>query len=99
MIVFFDLPVETQANRRAYTKFRKFLLMDGFIMVQKSVYSKVVLNGASANTAKTRVRNNKPPEGTVQIMVITEKQFQNIEYIIGEGQKTVVDSQSRLVFL
>ena len=39
IIVFFDLPTETALDRKNYTKFRKFLIKDGFIMLQYSVYT------------------------------------------------------------
>lgn len=42
IIVMFDLPVVTSAERQEYTKFRKFLLKSGFIMMQESVYTKIV---------------------------------------------------------
>ena len=35
VIVFFDLPITTIQGIRAYTKFRRFLLKDGFIMMQE----------------------------------------------------------------
>jgi CRISPR-associated protein Cas2 len=38
VMVFFDLPVVTSAERKEYTKFRKFLIHEGFIMMQFSVY-------------------------------------------------------------
>ena len=33
-----DLPVVTKAERRAYTVFRRFLINDGYDMIQFSVY-------------------------------------------------------------
>lgn len=98
-MVFFDLPVETPINRREYSKFRKYLLNDGFVMMQKSVYSKIVLNGYASNVVTEKIRKHKPAEGKVQILVITEKQYQNIEYLLGEPQKEIIDSQARLVIL
>ena len=38
VIVFFDLPVDTLEHKRAYRKFRKFLIEKGFLMMQESVY-------------------------------------------------------------
>lgn len=99
IMVFFDLPVETKADRREYSKFRKYLLEDGFVMMQKSVYSKIVLNGYASNLVAEKIRKHKPAEGKVQILVITEKQYQSIEYVLGEPQKEVVDCQTRLVIL
>ncbi|MCS6997672.1 MAG: CRISPR-associated endonuclease Cas2, partial [Casimicrobiaceae bacterium] len=47
MLVFFDLPVVTRAERQAYAQFRRFLLNDGFDMIQLSVYGRI-LNGRDA---------------------------------------------------
>ncbi|MDY0244393.1 MAG: CRISPR-associated endonuclease Cas2, partial [Sphaerochaeta sp.] len=44
VIVMFDLPVLTRPQRKAYRKFRKWLIATGFIMLQESIYSKLVLN-------------------------------------------------------
>lgn len=99
ILVFFDLPVLTKADRREYSKFRKYLLGDGFVMMQKSVYSKIVLNGYASRVVAEKIRKHKPAEGNVQILTITEKQFQNIEYVLGEPQNEIVDTQSRLVIL
>ena len=34
ILVFFDLPTETKKERKAYTRFRKELMNDGFSMFQ-----------------------------------------------------------------
>ena len=47
MLVFFDLPVVTAKEKKDATKFRKFLLKDGYNMVQWSVYSRIC-NGMDA---------------------------------------------------
>lgn len=47
VLVFFDLPVETGAQKREYVKFRKLLLKSGFLMLQESVYCKLALNGTA----------------------------------------------------
>lgn len=39
ILVFFDLPVKTKAEKREATKFRKFLINDGYHMLQYSVYA------------------------------------------------------------
>ncbi len=38
VITMFDLPVVTPKARKAYARFRKTLLEDGFTMMQYSVY-------------------------------------------------------------
>lgn len=99
VIVFFDLPTVTNEDRKEYRKFRKFLLQEGFIMMQESVYAKIALNGGSANLIKNKVRTHKPKAGLVEMLTITEKQFSGIEFIAGNEQKKVVDSQERLIVL
>lgn len=84
LIVFFDLPVETSKNRKDYRRFRKFLLKDGYLQMQESVYVKLVVNDGVADSAISRLRKNKPPSGLVQVLRVTESQFSTIEYITGE---------------
>lgn len=97
VIVFFDLPNVTYEDRKSYNKFRKFLINDGFIMMQESVYCKLAMNSISANLIKERVRKNKAPKGIIQMLSVTEKQFASIEYVIGSNQNNVLDSTNRLV--
>ena len=99
IIVMFDLPVVTSVERQEYTKFRKFLLKSGFIMMQESVYTKLVLNGTMVNLMKNKIRKNKPQEGLVEMLVITEKQFSGIEYVSGGEQENIVDGEERLIII
>ena len=78
IVVIFDLPTETKADLRRYRKFVKFLVNEGYLRVQYSVYSKLCINSNSASTATKRLTNNSPAEGDVRYLVITEKQYQNI---------------------
>jgi len=99
VIVMFDLPTITANDSREYRKFRKFLIKTGFIMMQESVYSKLVLNATAAEAIVAGVRRNKPPAGIIQLLTVTEKQFSNIELVVGSVVKDVVDSTERLVVL
>jgi CRISPR-associated protein Cas2 len=99
VVVFFDLPVLTKKDMRQYTKFRKHLISQGFVMVQKSVYSKISLNGSAASAVVDNLRKNSPLSGVVQVLIVTEKQYQGIEFIVGEARKETVDTQQRLVVL
>ena len=40
LILFFDLPVVSKEDRRIYATFRKYLIKNGYIMMQYSVYYK-----------------------------------------------------------
>ena len=107
MIVFFDLPVLTSKQRRDYRDFRKFLLKSGFLMLQESVYCKLVQNPVVADVLQTNIRNNKPEEGLVQVLRVTEKQYSKMElvndflqlYIVGENHSQVLNNDERLVIL
>ena len=89
----------TSENRRAYSKFRKFLLKNGFIMLQESVYCKLALNGTAVNAIIDNVHRNKPQEGLVQLLTVTEKQYSKMDIIIGEMKSEPLDSDERLVIL
>lgn len=98
-IVFFDLPTLTSEDLREYRKFRQFLLKNGFIMMQESVYSKLVLSGNSSDLLTQKINNNLPKNGLVQLLVVTEKQFAGIKYLKGKHQSKVIDSDSRLIIM
>ena len=97
LLIFFDLPMETSKNRKDYAVFHKFLIKNGFIMMQKSVYSKLVVNGVTSQAVKERVEKNLPPEGIVELLEVTENQFSKIDYLVGENQNFVEESMDRIV--
>lgn len=97
VIVFFDLPTLTSENRREYTRFRKFLIKNGFLMLQESVYTKMALNQTAAMSVVESVRKNKPLEGLVQMMTVTEKQYNRMEYVCGNFNSEVLCTDERLV--
>ena len=99
IIVMFDLPVTTASDRREYTRFRKYLIKNGFLMMQESVYCKLAQNSTAADLIVQNVKKNKPISGLVQTLRITEKQFSRMEYIVGEKTNEVLDSDERFVIL
>ncbi len=99
MLVFFDLPMLTKVNLRDYRNFRTFLLKNGFIMMQKSVYSKLVINKNSSQLLRNQVIKNLPKNGLVQLLTVTEKQFADIEFLVGQSNSKVLSSIDRVVVL
>lgn len=99
VIVFFDLPILTDSNRREYRKFRKYLIKSGFVMMQESVYCKLAQNSTAADAMIVKLKNNKPVSGLVQAIKITEKQYAKMEFIVGENKNKVLDSDERLIVL
>ncbi|MEZ7570101.1 CRISPR-associated endonuclease Cas2 [Streptococcus anginosus] len=99
MILMFDMPVETAEERKAYRKFRKFLIKEGFIMHQFSVYSKLLLNSSANNALLERLKINNPKKGSITLLTVTEKQFSRMIYLNGEKDTSIANSDARLVFL
>lgn len=95
IIVMFDANSTTKTDLRNYSKWHKFLINSGFIMMTESVYSKLALNPANAKAIKAEIRKNLPPAGTVQVAELTEKQFNNIEYYLGEPKNNVINTFER----
>ncbi|EHR32286.1 CRISPR-associated endonuclease Cas2 [Helcococcus kunzii] len=99
VLVFFDLPTETLQDKKEYRRFRKFLLKEGFMMMQESVYCKLTLNQTNASTIRDKIVKNKPESGLVQLIVITEKQYQSMEFICGSKKTDLIDSDKEVLFL
>ena len=99
LMVFFDLPTATSENRRNYRRFRKDLISNGFFMLQESVYCRMVINEAMAKSVVARIESFKPPQGVVCAMIITEKQFAGISFIVGDMKSDVVTTEQSLVIL
>lgn len=86
VFVIFDLPVDTRQARRHATLFRKFLLEDGFLKIQYSVYGRVCASRESAEVHSARVGSRVPPDGQVRIFFLTDKQF---------GRQQIYDGKRR----
>ena len=83
MMVLFDLPTVTKTERRAYTLFRRFLLNDGYDMIQYSIYGRI-LNGSDAEEKHMkRLVANLPPEGSIRVLTVTEKQYASMKLLVG----------------
>lgn len=94
VLVFFDLPVTTETHKKAYRKFHKFLLKNGFLMLQESVYCKMAVK-----TIVDNVHRNKPEKGLIQLLTVTEKQYSKMDIIIGDIKNEILDTDERLVIL
>lgn len=99
MLVFFDLPTLTSDDRKNYRLFRKSLIKNGFIMLQESVYCKMMTSPTMEQSVKKLIHSNKPPAGIVTTLAVTEKQFVKMDYVVGEYQNDVIDSEERLIVL
>jgi len=99
MLLMFDLPVTTPADRRAYRQFRKFLISEGFIMHQYSVYSKLLLNNTANQAMIKRLEKQNPQRGCITLLTVTEKQFSRMTYLFGQRNTSVGNTDKRIIFL
>ena len=99
VLIFFDLPTETREDRRDYSRFRKFLIKSGYMMIQESVYSKLSLNSGQTEQIIEEVKKHRPQKGSVQILSITEKQYSKMEILSGNVDTDVLNSDERLVII
>jgi CRISPR-associated protein Cas2 len=72
----FDLPVALKAERQAATQFRNTLLDLGFEMSQYSVYLRFCTGQTQCDTLTKRVEAAVPAGGSVNVLFITDKQFE-----------------------
>lgn len=98
-LLYFDLPSVTKKDHREYRRFVKFLKENGFAMFQESVYTKLSINSSTAETTVRKLREKLPPEGMISCITVTEKQFSEMDILLGDAESDVVLTTDRVVFL
>jgi len=83
LMVFFDLPVKTKGDKRAYARFHKFLIRAGYDMIQYSIYARICNGPEAVDTQVLKLKAHKPPDGSVRYMRVTEKQFVDMQVLVG----------------
>ena len=84
IMTIFDLPVGTKEDRSKATKFRNWLLDDGYIMIQFSVYARPCISYEHMEKHKLRLQSSTPDSGFVKILFFTDKQWQLSINVIGK---------------
>lgn len=84
LIVLFDLPVKSKPSRKRYQQFHKFLIKDGYTMMQFSVYSRITDGLDGVEKHLNRLRANVPSKGNVRVMTVTEKQYASMIFLVGK---------------
>lgn len=97
LLIMFDLPTDTLEEKRDYRRFRKTLISNGFSMLQESVYTRLLLTPSMEQSVLAAIQKEKPAKGVVTSLLITEKQFSSMHYIVGEYHSEILDTDERLV--
>lgn len=87
IFVMFDLPVGTKAQSKAATKFREFLLDEGFEKSQFSVYARFCNGKEQFESYMRRIEAKLPDRGDVHILTFTDKQYENIVRFSGQRRR------------
>lgn len=97
ILVFYDLPTDTETDRKNFTRFRNNLLQDGFTMFQFSIYIRHCASKENAKVHIDRIKSFLPPKGHVGILTITDRQFGMIEIFYGkEKEKNPIQEPQQL---
>lgn len=99
LFVFFDLPVKSKAERRDATRFRNFLVNDGYDMMQLSIYTRVCRGQETADKHIERVKKNLPPKGSIRALQVTERQYARMKLLVGTPTRQEQTGTSQLVLL
>lgn len=83
VLLMFDIPTKSKKEQKSANKFRVSLVKLGFFMMQFSVYVKICKGMTSAKTAIKSVERILPPCGNIRVLIITEKQFDNMQILLG----------------
>jgi len=98
LFAMFDLPVDSAPARRAYTRFRKALLNEGFTMLQFSVYARPCATEEIGHAHRKRIRDILPDEGEVRLVSITDTQFSKMEIFLGKTRGEPEKEMEQLMF-
>ena len=99
LMVFFDLPVKTKPERKAATGFRNFLLKDGYIMLQFSVYARLCRGKGGVEKHLERLTSNLPPKGGIRALQVTDRQYSRMKLLLGRRKIEEKLGHEQLVLL
>lgn len=97
IFVFFDLPVGTKTERRTATQFRNFLLKDGYMMIQFSVYARICNGQDRVEKHTQRITARIPEKGSVRLIQITDKQYERMKILVGTVRNNEKTKAEQLV--
>lgn len=67
-----------------YEATKELFVKDGYYMIQFSVYARVCNGNDMVELHKQRIKSNIPNEGSIRVLVITEKQYENVDILLGK---------------
>lgn len=83
ILILFDVPVGSRSERKEYTLFRKNLIREGYVRLQKSVYVKLLRNEKSLRGEMESVKGYLPETGEVTVIPLPMGVFRGMETLLG----------------
>ena len=99
LIVFFDLPTTEKKDRKASAQFRQFLIRDGYLMIQFSVYGRICKGSDRIEKHYERLHRRLPPKGHVRCLQITDKQYGRTKILVGNKTINEEKATDRLIII
>lgn len=82
-----DLPMERRKQRKEARLFRELLFREDFYELQNGVYTRMVESRSSRDIHLKRINQGLPEYGTIRLLMLTERQFQNVPLLCGNESK------------
>lgn len=83
LILLFDLPAVESGEKKEYLFFKKGLILNGYTMMQFSVYVKSINTQTKIKQEINKIIKYVPSNGNIRLISITEKQYEEMEMILG----------------
>lgn len=99
ILVLFDLPTNTKKERKEAQKFRKFLLDDGYDMLQYSIYVRICKGADAIDTHKRRISQKLPSKGNIRFLPITNATYERMENILGNYTQNEIQKGNKQLLL
>lgn len=87
LLLTYDLPTKTRVEAKAASRFRLFLLDQGFEMTQYSVYLRYCSGKSEASKYIGRISGQIPNAGKVDILKFTDQQYEQIVSFRSGGRR------------
>ncbi|MGL5383474.1 MAG: CRISPR-associated endonuclease Cas2 [Culicoidibacterales bacterium] len=100
LFVSFDLPTQTNEEKKCYRDFRTALLNEGFTMMQYSVYIRFCQNDTEKAKFVRHIKKIAPLSGNVRMYWLTERQYQNMFILTGgkTNNERIIGKKPLIVF-
>jgi len=96
IVVMFDLPVGTREQARAATRFREFLLDQGFERSQFSIYARFCSGKEQLESYIGQIEASLPSFGDIHVLHFTDRQYENIVRFSGTDREPQRKNPSQL---